>query len=488
MSPRAPHPRCTPSNPRPPKAKSSPFGPLARPLHPLHDSPLLLPVLWFALAGDAIIAISHSSEPNDMNRPIKVAIVMVSLVVFSYAALGYVLRMQSDDEKAYRSLTVYGEVLNKIQEEYVEEPNMAKVTSGGLHGLLESLDAMSSYMSAEEYAQYKKQLAAHPAGQIGAVLSKRFGYVMVISTQPGSPAEKAGLLPGDIMEAIAGLTTREMSADEALQLLSGAPGTTVKVSVISRGRGQTETEDKQVTLAALTPPHITVTKVTPDTGYIRIPSLDAGKADELRSKLVDLDKDGVRKVILDVRGCALGDASEGIAAARLFISSGTVATLRGQTIAKQESPADPGKVVWKNTVAILTSGATSGAAEVLASAIGGNKRGDVIGERTFGSASQQKLIQLDDGAAVNITVAFYYNSDGKSIPENGVAPTVEVTIAADDPVAYGISENPPLVPADTHADPVLTKALDVLSAANGSRKAAERHLPHHSRAQTPAIV
>src|SRR5580704_802131 len=113
-----------------------------------------------------------------MNRTTKIAIIALSLGVFSYAALGYVLG-RKDDEKAYRSLTVYSEVLQKIQEEYVEEPNMTKVSSGALHGLLESLpDSMSSYMSAPEYADYKKSLDAHPAGQIGAVLAKRAGFVL----------------------------------------------------------------------------------------------------------------------------------------------------------------------------------------------------------------------------------------------------------------------------------------------------------------------
>ena len=409
-----------------------------------------------------------------MNRITKVIVIALSLAVFSYAALGYVLS-RTADEKSYRSLTVYGEVLTKIQEDYVEEPNMAKVSVGGLHGLVESLDAMSSYMSAAEYADYKKQVAAHSEGQIGAVLSKRFGYIMVISTQPGSPAEKAGLLPGDIVEAIAGLTTREMSPDQAMQLFSGAPGKTVKISVISRGRGQTQTEENTVTLAMLAPVHVSVTKLSADTAYVRVPSLEAGKADELRAKLVELDKSGIKKVILDVRGCALGDVSEGIAAAKLFLSSGTIGSLKGQTVTKQEFSADASKVVWKNPVVVLTSGATSGAAEVLAAAIGGNKRGDVVGERTFGSASQQKLIQLDDGAAVNLTVAFYYTPDGKSIPQEGVSPTTEVTNPTDDPVAYSHAENPPLTPADPKSDPVLSKAVELL----GGGKAAERREPQH---------
>jgi carboxyl-terminal processing protease len=415
-----------------------------------------------------------------MNRATKIIVIALSLAVFSYAALGYVLS-RTADEKSYRSLTVYSEVLNKIQEDYVEEPNMAKVSVGGLHGLVESLDAMSSYMSAAEYADYKKQLAAHSEGQIGAVLSKRFGYIMVISAQVGSPAEKAGLLPGSTIEAIAGLTTREMSPDQALQLFSGAPGKTVKITSLIPGRGP-ETEEKTVTLAAIAPTHVTVTKLSADTAYVRVPSLEAGKADELRAKLTELDHSGAHKVILDVRGCALGDVSEGIAAAKLFLSSGTIASLKGQTVTKQEFAADASKVVWKNPVVVLTSGATSGAAEVLAASIGGNKRGDVVGERTFGSASQQKLIQLDDGAAVNLTVAFYYTPDGKSIPQEGVKPTSEVTNPTDDPVAYSHAENPPLTPVDAHSDPVLSKALELL---NGGKVAERREQQHRVRTPYP---
>jgi carboxyl-terminal processing protease len=412
-----------------------------------------------------------------MNRTTKIVVIALSLTVFSYAALGYVLN-RTADEKSYRSLTVYSEVLNKIQEDYVEEPNMAKVSVGGLHGLVESLDAMSNYMSPAEYADYKKQLATHSEGQIGAVLSKRSGYVMVISTQVGSPAEKAGLLPGDIIDAIAGLTTREMSPEQALQLFSGAPGKQVKISVVKLKPGQPESEERTVTLAAITPVHVTVTKLSAETAYVRVPSLEAGKADELRAKLTELDHSGVHKIVLDVRGCALGDVSEGIAAAKLFLSTGTIASLKGQTVTKQDFPADASKVVWKNPVVVLTSGATSGAAEVLAASIGGNKRGDVVGERTFGSASQQKLIQLDDGAAVNLTVAFYYTPDGKSIPQEGVKPTAEVTNPTDDPVVYSHAENPPLTPADSRNDPVLNKALDLLNGAKVAERRDQQHRAH----------
>jgi carboxyl-terminal processing protease len=424
-----------------------------------------------------------------MNRTLRFAVILASVAVFSYAAVGYVWGRQQD-EKTYRCLTVYSEVLTKIQQDYVEEPNMAKVASGALHGLLESLpDSMSSYMSAQEYADYKKALAAHPAGQSGAVLSKRSGFIIVVSIQPGSPAEKAGLMPNDLVDSIAGFNTSEMSVEQAYQLLSGAPGSVVKLSVLpltNRVRGLTDTQPRNLTLAVVPALHVTVTKLGTDAAYIRVPDLNAGKADELRAKLAELDHAGIHKAILDLRGSAAGDDSEGIAAAKLFLASGTIGSLQGQTVAKEVYSADPQKAVWKSPVVVLTSNMTSGPAEILAAAIGGNKRGEVVGERTFGTASQQKMIQLDDGSAVNITVAYYYTPDGKGIPEEGVKPTVELPASTEDPAAYARAENPPLTPADPKNDPVLNKGIDLL---NGGNKVAERHVPSHRiHAQYPIIT
>ena len=146
----------------------------------------------------------------------------------------------------------------------------------------------------------------------------------------------------------------------------------------------------------------------------------------MRDKLQQFDKQGVHKLVLDLRDCARGPASEGIAAAQLLIPSGTIAMLKGQTVSRQEFDADPDKVVWHGPVEVLISPSTSGAAEILAAAIGDDHRGDFVGMRTFGTASEQKLIPLEDGSAIILTVAYYYTPANKSILENGVAPSVEV--------------------------------------------------------------
>ncbi len=404
-----------------------------------------------------------------MNRLARVGVVAASVVIMCYAGIGYVMGRTPDD-RAYKSLTVYGEVLQKIQSDYVDDPNMRLVTAGALHGLLESLDAESSYLTPPEYDEYKKKLQSPATGETGLNLSKRFGYVIVISVLPDSPANKAGIKSGDIFESISGFTTREMSVGQAQNLLTGPAGSSVKVAVIRRGKA--DPDAVELTREKLTPSKIISQKADPDILVLRLPSLDAGRAEEIRTRLVDAEKQGVKKVILDLRECGRGPISEGIAVARLLVPSGTLATLRGQTVSNQVFAAEPSKVVWKGPLTVLTDVTTSGASEVLASAIVANKRGDVVGERTFGLASEQKLITMDSGAAMVLTIANYYNPSGKSILEEGVTPTEVVHAIAEDNadgddggdnVAPDDHKEPGLGPRPlSPEDPIYRKALELL--------------------------
>jgi carboxyl-terminal processing protease len=403
-----------------------------------------------------------------MNRAARIGVLSASVAIFCYAGIGHVLGRTSDD-KAYKSLTVFGEVLQKIQSDYVDEPNMHLVTAGSLHGLLESLDPESSYLTPREYSEYKQKLQSAGTGETGLNLSKRFGYIIVISVLPDSPGEKAGIHSGDIFESVGGFTTRDMSVGQALNLMNGQVGTGVKVGVIRRGKA--EPEEVDLVRQKLAPAKIIVQKADPDILVLRLPSLDPGRAEEVRNKLVEADKQGIHKVVLDLRECGRGPVSEAVAIARLLIPSGTISTLRGQTVSAQVFNAEPGKVVWKNPVSVLIDGTTSGAAEVLASAIVGNHRGDVVGERTFGLASDQKLITLDDGAALFLTVANYYKADGKSILEDGVEPTEVVRAAAEDDsdgaddeaATTGTAKEAPAGPRPlSPEDPIFRKALELL--------------------------
>jgi carboxyl-terminal processing protease len=406
-----------------------------------------------------------------MSRLARISIVTMSVMVFLYVGLGYVLGKTSDD-KSYRSLSVFGEVLQHIQEDYVDEPNMAVVTAGAMHGLLESLDPLSGYLSPREYADYRDRMKNGQHGEPGMTVSKRYGYIVIVSVVPDGPAGKASLRSGEILEAIGGFSTRDLSVGQANALLQGAPGSTLKISVIRRGK--TEPQEISIIRAVIGPQHVVADRAGDDVAYVRLPAVEAMDVSELRDKLVQFDKQGIHKLLLDLRDCTRGDNSQAIVAAQLFVSSGKIASLEGQTVSRKDFDAEPDKVVWHSPVDVLISPSTSGAAEVLAGAIKGNKRGEVIGERTFGSASEQKIIPLDDGGALILTVAFYSTPDGKSIVEDGVVPTVEVH-----PKSLDLSADPesqdeaPLGPGQLPKadDPVYNKGLELLRG-SGAQKAA----------------
>src|SRR5438552_16670009 len=169
-----------------------------------------------------------------MNRATLIGILCVSVAIFCYAGIGHVLGRTPDD-KAYKSLTVYGEVLQKVQQDYVDDPNMRTVTAGSLHGMLESLDAQSSYLTPREYDEYKKKLANTGTGETGLTLSKRYGYVIVLSVLPDSPGTQAGIRSGDIFESIGGVTSPDKFVCHALKLLKGQAGAGIKDGGIPRG-------------------------------------------------------------------------------------------------------------------------------------------------------------------------------------------------------------------------------------------------------------
>jgi carboxyl-terminal processing protease len=394
-----------------------------------------------------------------MNSLTKKIVIGVSVLVIAYVAAGYMLGKSSNDN-AFRALTVYSEVLDHIQRDYVDDPNMHAVTNGSLHGLLDSLDPQSAYLSPLEYKDFKEKTASNPPAESGVALTRRFGYIGVIAVLPDSPAAKIGLRIGDILEKIAGFTTSQMAIDQAQLLLKGQPGTTVPLSVIRRGKA--EPQDMTITLAKLAPSKLIVEdKLQGDVAYLRVTDFDAGSAKLIRERLVQLQKAGAKKLILDLRDCAVGDDQESIATAQLFLQSGTITTLKGQTVTAVVSAADPTKVVWGQPVAVLIGNGTAGPAEILASAIADNKRGSTVGDRTYGTASQQKLIGMDDGSALILTVANYFTPANKNIATDGVAATVEVRPSVEDLLVQSTEKETPM-PSASIDDPVVKKAVDIL--------------------------
>ncbi len=397
-----------------------------------------------------------------MSTRAKAAVLAVSMLVVVYVGLGAVLG-RTASEGAYRQLAVFSEVLAQIQNNYVEDPNMPRVTAGAMRGLLEVLDPYSTYLSPREFAQYQQQLKNPPAGDVGLILSKRGGMVSVVAVLPDSPGMKVGLRTGDMLESIGGYASREMSVDQAYQLLAGEPGSAVKISIVREQRA--DPQETELVRAKLRPAKLVSGKLEGDIGYLKVTSLEAGRAGEIRSALQQLRAQGVEKLILDLRGCAAGAPEEGVETARLFLEKGTITFAQGQRYPRKSFEAAPDKVAWSGPLTVLINPGTAGAAEIVAAAVHDNKRGELVGQRSYGVGSVMKVIPLEDGSALILSVAKYHTPSGKAIQDHAVQPTVTV----EQPAEQVLTPLPNVLPAP--GDPVVNKALEVLRG-DEARKAA----------------
>jgi carboxyl-terminal processing protease len=397
-----------------------------------------------------------------MSKSSKLFLFSISAVLVLFVIVGSLGVKASDkNDGAYRQLNVYTEVLQRIRTDYVEDPAIQTVTDGALHGLLESLDADSSYLSAAEYKRYK-HLSEHK-GDIGAAVSKRFGYAAVIAVIPGGPAEKAGVANGDIMEALEGRSTRDMSLAEIHSLLSGEPGSTVTISVV---RPRRATPQKLIiTREVVKEPPISAKVIEGGIGYLQVEDFPHGRSQEIAGKIKELQRQGAKKLLLDLRNSGSGDESEGIATANLFLNHGLIAYVQGQRYARQDFNAEASKAVTDLPLVVMVNRSTAGPAEVVASAILGNARGDVLGDKTFGSGSIQKLLEMKDGSALLLSVAKYFGPDKKAIQDAAVTPNILVAGATDDfvsPEDEPPQDNPPETPKKPQKDEQMRRAIEVL--------------------------
>jgi carboxyl-terminal processing protease len=332
-------------------------------------------------------------------------------------------------QDAYNQINVYGEVLQHIQSDYVEVPNIPKVTNGALRGLLESLDADSSYLTPTDFKAYEADHGGK--AQVGINVSKRYGYATVVSVVPGSPADKAGLSDGDIIEAIGTEDTRNLSLAMIHLLLEGAPGSQLQIAVI--GPHSAKPQKKTLTRLVVVEPPVTETQYDGSSIlYLKPIIIDRDHVQEIESRLKAMNKDGNKKILLDLRDVSTGEMPEAVRLANMFISTGTIATLEGQKFAKQTFSAEPSKAI--NTTAplvVLVNHGTSGPAELVAGALQDDGRGQLVGEKTFGEGSMQKTFNLPDGGAIILSIAKYASPSGKEFEDDAVTPATVVASSKD---------------------------------------------------------
>ncbi|MBC7910443.1 MAG: S41 family peptidase [Pyrinomonadaceae bacterium] len=361
----------------------------------------------------------------------KLALVILSATVALYAVVGGLIstRAQHSANDPGAQLRIFESVLQHIQNDYVDEPNMDKVRAGALRGLAYGLDPYSTYLTPEQVRDFGASGKNNQTAGIGAELSQYASYLYVISPVKGSPAERAGLRAGDVIEYIDNKATRDISLYDARQLLNGASGSEVKLRVLRAG-------SRPLTLAvkreALKIPPVEARMEAGKIAVLRINSLAEGEAADVRARLQEMQKQNVQKVVLDLRGVAGGSLSEAVSVANLFIKEGVLAQTvgrEGKTI--KSFSAEEKNAIFHGPVAALIDIGTAGAAEVVASALLERKRGEVIGEKSFGAGAEQQLFTLRDGDGLLLTTVKWASASGTPFlgadrATSGVKPSMEV--------------------------------------------------------------
>lgn len=357
-----------------------------------------------------------------MSRKASIAILVFSLSLAVFLMAGMVWHRQAPDpDGPAKQMGVMVEVYEHINDDYVTTPDLAKVSDGALHGLVESLDADSSYLDPTQYKAFLAAQANPPAGGVEAVISKRLGYADVVDVQSNGNAAQAGLRRGDFVEAIENQGTRDLSLEQIHAMLRGPIGSSVTLSVVHLHRSD--------------PVRITISRVAPamaplavsldqGVGVIAVPGFESGRAAQIAEAVRGLQAKGAKKFILDLRNCGSGTFAEAEQSANLFVGQGTIAYLEGQRFPRVTASAETTKAIdTSDPVKVLVNSGTFGPAELVAAALQHNGRAQVIGDHSFGEGSLQKLIPIGDGSAVWLTVARYYSPKGKLI-QDGITPDV----------------------------------------------------------------
>jgi carboxyl-terminal processing protease len=415
----------------------------------------------------------------------KLWVLVISGVISVYAVVGglpfvgglLTTSAQQPVNDSTAQMRIVESVLDHIQKDYVDEPNMEKVRLGALRGLAGGLDPYSSFLTADQVKAFDAAKASGKVG-IGAEFSQISGYLYVVSAIKGSPADKAGIKAGDVIEYIDNKATRDISLYDARQLVSGDAGSTVGLRVLRSGeKPQTIKIVRGAYKIPSTEGRIEAGKI----GVVKVYSLEDGESADIRTQVQSLVKQGAQKIVLDLRGVAAGSLQEGVAVANLFIKDGELAKVLGQgNKVTQTLAADPSKVVFDGPAAVLIDLGTAGAAEAVAAAFMDRKRGEVIGEKSFGAGTEQKLFPLKSGEGLLLTVAKWASPSGNPFlgeerASTGIKPSIEVkrpdTPEPLDPDSLNDDQNPnpqatptPKPLPKVLEDIQLKKALEVLGA------------------------
>ena len=341
------------------------------------------------------------------------------------------LSFSANEESIYDKIDLFSEVLDKVNNEYVEEIDHSEAMDAAINGVLQSLDPYSAYMSPEIF----KEMLTETSGEFGGLgieVGMEFGVVKVISPIDNTPAEEAGVKAGDYIVKINDIQVQGKTLTEAVELMRGPVGSTIKITVRRRGV-------KKAIIFNITREIIKIesvkSKIIEDTvGYIRLTSFNENSADQIKEKIKELRQNKkIEKYILDLRNNPGGLLSQAIKISDFFLNNGEIVSTKSRK--KKENRkwfARKGDIIDGKTLIVLINYGSASAAEIVAGALKDHKRAILIGEKSFGKGSVQSIIPLNNKGAIRLTISKYYLPSGKSISEVGITPDIEIAESSED--------------------------------------------------------
>lgn len=373
---------------------------------------------------------------------------ILSVPLLAFVLVGGLLGKTITRSNIYQQLRIFEDVISLVTNNYVDEVEIDRVMTGALRGLVDSLDADSSYLTVEQVTKMESGYPTPEAG-VGLSLTRRY-YLQTIAARDGSVAEQSGLEPGDYIRTIDGKSTRKMSVFEGSKLLRGEEGSVVSLTVI---RGDVA-DPKNIELMRRLPlpPAVSTELAEPGTGYIRISAFGPKITQLIKAETTSLLNKHITNLIIDVRRTAEGPLSSGLMTARLFVSEGILGSLEIRGTEPQSVVANPNISLTALPIAVLIDAGTAGAAELFAAALSGNNRAELIGTSTAGRVGLQKLVKLPDGSGLWLTHGRYLNPSNQPIHEVGLEPDIHVNVPSHE---FGTTQS------DT--DPILERAFEYLN-------------------------
>ena len=371
-----------------------------------------------------MVWINSKRKNNYMKKKFKVIFLTAILFIFSK------ITFAANDENIYDKIDLFGEVLDKINKEYVDEVNHGEAMDAAINGVLQSLDPYSAYMSPDTFKEMETETSGKFGG-LGIEVGMEFGVVKVITPMDDSPAEREGVKAGDYIVKVDGVQVQGKTLSEAVELMRGPVGSKIEITV--RRKGVKKALTFEIIREIIVVESVKSKIIDDNVGYIRLTAFNENSSRQVKDKIKKFKKKKINKYVLDLRNNPGGLLSQAVKISDFFLDNGEIVSTKSRkSYENKKYFAKKGDIINGKTLVVLINYGSASASEIVAGALKDHKRAILIGENSYGKGSVQSIIPLKNEGAIRLTISKYYLPSGESISGTGITPDIEVSESSDE--------------------------------------------------------